>query len=145
MLESADLRVKLLDYNGQPGKTMPHEPLFASFIVENKRAEMAHIDASRSYVVDSELGALELLYSDRILPPASWCLIKQVSYGAQINFNLNFMFSAGSSRQPPKLGSTQELVLAVVWEDGASEEVHLAYEMVARTTTPQAVTVSSVQ
>lgn len=127
--EDEHLRIRLRTPEEDAGTPQPVRPLIAVLDVENKRSVVGRIDAARSCLADPELGAFNLSMADRVLPPGSFVRISNLQQSF-MTVNLN-MFSGPPRRGvAPRVGSRQRIFLRVPWDDGAVDEVNLAYEIV---------------
>ena len=125
--ESEQLRMKITEPTAEESSG---PDMLAVLIVENKRDIFARIDAERSCLIDPNHGATNLLWKDAIIPPLCWTEIKGAAPGL-INVYWNWPLFA-FDRRPRPTGGKQRVLLRVLWDDGVSETVDLAYEVDVR-------------
>jgi hypothetical protein len=126
--ESTNLRISVSLPDDPAAVVPPAPPLIANLVIENRRAVMAYIDARHSCLVDPQLGAANLTFVDRIIPPDGWVRISDL-HSAFVT--VSFPFGVARS-PPPDFDKQQRLILAVAWEDGIRESADLSFAVTAK-------------
>ena len=108
-------------------------PLAAEIVIENKRPVMAQVESGRSCLIDPDLGAFNLEYLNRVLPPKGWIrLYGVVGVNSPSERDWYYAYGYRPSGSYPPLGARQRVLVSVKWDDGRTETADLEYEIVAK-------------
>ena len=106
--------------------------IMAQVTIENKREALAYLDAKRSCVITPQDGALNLLYTDRVLPGGSFVKLGPAvpSWGSATGFVYAWRVTAINEDTLAK--DSRRLLLTVSWVDGVKENLDVSYQFVRR-------------